>query len=88
MDEQLARKLLRNLRIVNTLIIIFSLVIIAVFAVAGILTYKVLTEVRNANDSFTSLKSEAEKNLDFKSQLCSSTGSLKTLLDKQSDVCD
>lgn len=89
MDEVLARKLLRNVRILNAFIIFFSLIIITVFVVAGILTYKVLTEIRDAKNSVTSLQSKAEDNLDFKNQLCgSSSGSLKALLQNQSDICD
>ena len=89
MDEALARKLLRNVRILNGFIIFFSVILISVFAITGVIAYKVLTEVRNAKDSVTSLQTTAEDSLDFKSQLCdSSSGSLKTLLQSQSDICN
>ena len=88
MDEVLARKLLRNVRILNAFIIFFSVVIITVFVIAGLLTYKVLTEIRDAKESVTSLQTKAEDSLNIKSQLCDSNGSLKALLENQSDVCN
>lgn len=88
LDPKMARKLLRNLRILNTLVIFFALLIISTFVVTGVLAYKVLTEVRETKDSFNSLTEKAQDNLNFKSDLCSSSGSVSTLLKRQSSVCD
>lgn len=87
MDDVLAKKLLRNVRILNGFIIFFSLVIITIFTIAGILTYKVLTAIRDTKESFTSLETKAEESLDFQSQLCDSNGSVAALLKNQTDVC-
>src|SRR4051812_44775154 len=88
LDPKMARKLLRNLRILNTLVVFFTLLIITAFTITGILAYKVLTEVRDTKSSFDSLTVKAQDNLNFKSQLCDTTGSVSTLLKKQTDVCN
>ena len=88
MDEVLAQKILRNVRILNGIIIFFSLIIITVFIIAGFLTYKVLTEVRDAKNSVTSLQTKAEENLNFQSELCDSNGSVSSLLKNQTEVCN
>lgn len=89
MDEQLARKLLRNVRILNGFLIAFSLIIITVFAITGVLAYKVLTEIRDTKQSFTSLQDTAEENLNFRDKLCKSSGGyLRTLIEQQPDICN
>jgi predicted PurR-regulated permease PerM len=88
MDDVLARKLSRQLRLLNSLIVFFSLVFLVLFAVAGVFAYRAITEIRDAKDSLTSLQDKAQQNLDFKSNLCSNSGQVSTLLKKQSDVCN
>lgn len=88
MDEALARKLSRQLRLLNSLIVFFSLIFLVLFAIAGVFAYRAITEIRDAKNSLTSLQGKAQQNLDFKSNLCSDSGSVSTLLKKQSDICN
>lgn len=88
MDEALARKLSRQLKILNFFLVLFTLVFLAVFAVAGVFAYKAVQEVRDAKDSLTSLQAKAEDNLEIKSELCSSEGTLGALIKNQSDICN
>lgn len=88
MDEALARKLSRQLKLLNFLIVFFALVFMAVFAVAGIFAYGALQEVRDAKGTLTSLQGKTEDTLNVRSELCDSSGTLSALLKSQSDVCN
>ncbi|CAN5192652.1 hypothetical protein BH09PAT3_BH09PAT3_1500 [soil metagenome] len=87
MDEALARKLSRQLRLLNFFVVFFSIIFLILFAVAGVFAYKAITEIRDAKNSLTSLQDKAEQNLDLQSKLCDSSGSLGSLIKSQSDVC-
>lgn len=88
MDEQLARRLLRQIKVLNFLIIFFSIVFLAIFVVAGIFGYAAIKEVRDAKNSLTSVQGQAEDTLDVRDELCGGSGNLSALVKAQSDICN
>lgn len=88
MDEKTARKLTRQLRFLNVFLVFFTLIFVAGLVIAGIAAYKVVHEVHQAETKLTNLQDTAQQNLNFKSRLCDSTGTVGSLLQRQSDVCD
>ena len=88
MDEILVRQLLRQLRIINTFLIVFAVSLLAFFVVAGVVVYKAVQEVHQARDSLNSLQAKVQSNLDVKSNVCDSKSSVSTLLKDKSDICE
>jgi len=88
MDEVLARKVSKQLRILNFFLILFSTVFLTLLIIVGLVTYRAVTEVKEAQRSLDSLQTKAEDSLDLRSNLCDSTGTVSTLLKNQSDVCN
>ena len=87
-DEQLARRLLRQIKVLNFLIIFFAVVFMAIFAVAGVFAYAAVQEVKDAKDSLTSVQQKATDSLNVRDDLCSSSGTVSTLLKNQSELCN
>lgn len=83
MDEVLARKLLRQIKLLNFFLVFFAAIFLVVFAVAGVFAYKAVQEVRDARESITSVRESVQ----VKNQLCDSSSSLAALLQEQTDVC-
>ena len=88
MDEALVRKLSRQVKVLNIFLVLFSLIFIAVLTVTALVAFVAMQEVRDAKRTLDSLQHDARTNLNVKDDLCSSTGTLSTLLRQQSDVCN
>jgi len=89
MDEALTRKLLRQVRLLNFLIISSTLVFLALFAVAGYFGYQAMQEVRRAQNSLNSVQtSTSQSAAELQDELCSSDGTLSALIKNQSDICN
>ena len=88
MDEKLLRKLLRQVRFLNFLIVFFAIVFLGLFAVAGIFAMSVVREVRDARDNLTSVQQQAQDTFDVRNELCAGQGSLQSLLKAQTEICN
>jgi len=88
MDEALARKLSRQIKLLNFLLVFFAFIFIGFFVVAGIFAAGALQEVRDAKSTLNSLQGKTQDTLNVRDELCGSSGSLSTLLKAQSDVCN
>lgn len=83
MDDQLARRLLRQIKILNFIIITFAVIFVSVFAVAGIFAYKAVQEVRDAKNSLNSVQTKANDALNVQDELCASA-----LVRSQTELCN
>ncbi len=88
MDEVLIRKLARQVKLLNFFLVFFSVVFVAVLAVSGMFAYQALQEVRDAKHTLDSLRQVTGSDSTVKNDLCDSSGTLGTLLQQQSDLCD
>jgi high-affinity Fe2+/Pb2+ permease len=88
MDEALAKKLSRQLKLLNFLLVFFVLIFMSFFAVAGLFAYGAMQEVRDAKNTLTNLQGKTEDTLNVRSELCDSSGTLSTLLKAQSNICN
>lgn len=87
-DEALVRKLSRQVRILNVFLVFFSLIFISMLTVTSLVAYAALHEVKNIETSLNNVTNSTNQNIDLKNQLCSSEGTLKTLINAQSDICN
>lgn len=78
MDERLARKLVRQLRIMNAFMIFFGVVFLISTAVTGIVLYRIYTYAHN-------LEQKTSQTLDVQSKLCTNQ-SVSALLGSSS-IC-
>jgi hypothetical protein len=89
MDDAKLIKLSKRIRVLNVLLVLNALIFIAGFAVTAFVGYMAVQEIRKTNDQLHSLSggTSSEAASDLQDQLCSSSGTLKTLLDSQG-VCN
>ncbi len=88
MDDLLARQLLRQLKIINTFMIALAVIFLTFFIITGVVVYKVAREVHDAKNSINSLQTKLQSNIDVKSKLCDTNGSVSNLLKDQSKICE
>lgn len=86
MDENVAKQLIRQLKIMNLWISIFGTLILAMLLVLGYLVFKVVTFVHDTNDKIETISIQTKESLDFKSKLCKSD-SVGDLLMSRTEIC-
>lgn len=86
MDDQLARRLLRQIKVLNFLIIFFAIIFLVTFAVAGVFAYQAVQEVRDAKQTLNSVQEQTKDTLNVQDELCGSGAS--SLLKSQTDLCN
>lgn|GEM_PF-6955342 len=79
MDELLARRLVRQLRIINLFLIFFSLIFLIALIAGGIAIYKIYTYAHN-------LEQKTTQTLNLQQKLCSN-GSVSSLLSSSNTIC-
>ena len=87
MDEQLARQLTRQLKILNIWISIVGTVIIAAIILCIILLFKVVTFVQDTSDQVSNIREKTQESLNVKTQICDSN-SLSRLLEDRTTFCE
>lgn len=84
---QLQRRLVRQLRLLNTWIGIFGLIIAAVLIVFVFFIYTAVTYVHDASTSISNIQTKTDNALDLQKQLCSGSSTFNSLIKNQTDVC-
>lgn len=87
MDDQLAKQLVRQLRILNLWITIFGTLILATLAVLGYFVFKIVTFVNDTNTKVENLTSQTKETLDFNARFCDSE-SVGGFLRGNTDACE
>lgn len=87
MDELLVKQLLRQLKIINTFMIILVVTFLTFFIVTGVVVYKAVQEVRDAKNSINSLQDKLQGNINLKTEICDSDSSVSDLLKNRSEIC-
>jgi hypothetical protein len=85
MDEQLLRKVSRQLRFIQITLGFFGALILLTLAATGYMIYKVVTFTNNIENRITNFQTETRETLDIKKQLCESK-TLTSFLDR-TDYC-
>ena len=92
MDDNRLRKLSKQIRLLNVLLVTVALVFVAGFAATVGIGYLAVQEVRKTNDQLRSVQqsvtSAGGSATDLQEQLCNSSGTLKALISSQTDVCN
>ena len=86
MDDQIARQLVKQLKILNIWITIFGTLILATLAVLGYFVFRIVTFVNDTNTKIDHLTSQTKETLDFKSKFCNSD-SVGGFLRGNTDIC-
>jgi hypothetical protein len=87
MDENLARQLERQLKIVNRWLKLLGLLFLIWFVVLGVLVFKVASYARTANSKINSLEQKATAGVNAQQKLCSSS-TIRSYLQDDTGVCD
>lgn len=74
MNEELERKLLRQLRISNIFMGIIALFILVMFAVTAFLVWTVVTFTNDIRNKVENIQTQTENTLDVRQQLCGQSG--------------
>ncbi|HYH75348.1 MAG TPA: hypothetical protein VD735_05305 [Candidatus Saccharimonadales bacterium] len=85
MDEQLARQLTRQLKILNTWLMLLTGVFVISMVIIGVLLFKVVTFVNDTRNRITDVQTKAEDSLNIQKKLCDDDG---TAFFQKSSLCD
>lgn len=85
MDEVLLKQLVRQVKILNFWVSFFGVLILASFVIAGILVWKAVTYIHNAEKSISHIQTQTSQTLNVQNQLCGNSA-LKTLA-SSSNLC-
>ena len=92
MDENRLRKLSKQVRLLNVLLVLNALIFLVGFAGAVGVGYLAVQEIRKTNDQLHSVQQSVNtaggSATDLQDELCGSSGTLKTLLSSQTDICN
>lgn len=70
MDEQLAKQLTRQLKILNRWLLAMTTLFVAAMIVIGVLLFKIITFVNDTRDRITDVQQKADSALDVQGRLC------------------
>jgi cell division protein FtsL len=89
MDEQLLRsvqKLQKQLRAIKIMLGFFFFMLLAMLAILGFVTYKVITFTQDVTNRITNIQTQTRESLDLKTKVCDNK-SLTGLLGSNNDFC-
>ncbi|HEX8182981.1 MAG TPA: hypothetical protein VF575_05275 [Candidatus Saccharimonadales bacterium] len=87
MDEQLLRSVQRQLRAIKIMLGFFFVMILAMLAILGFITYKVVTFTQDITNKVTNIQDQTKQSLNLKSQVCENK-SLTNLLGSNNSLCN
>lgn len=85
-DERLARKLSRQLRLLNIMVSFFGVITVAGLVLLGVLLWQVIAFAQGVNTQVQEFRSDAASQLDVREQACSDE-SLGAFLRGNTTVC-
>lgn len=87
MNDEIARQLVRQLKVLNFWITSIGVVVIIGLIVIGVLLFQAISFIRDTKDSVTNFTTSTQQKLDLKSQACAGTDSFSTFIKSKTDVC-
>jgi len=72
MDEQVARQLTRQLKIINFWITFFGSIIVITLLIMGFFIFKMVTFVRSTEQKITNFQTQTSETLNVKDDVCKS----------------
>lgn len=87
MDDQLAKQLVKQLKILNLWITIFGTLILVTLAVLGYFVFRIVTFVNDTNTKIENFTTQTKDTLDVRGQVCD-TDSVGGFLREQTGVCE
>lgn len=92
MNEELLQKVSRRVKLLNILLISFGMMFVLAFAGVAVVGYIAIQEVRKVNDQINTVQNRIDNatgsTTELQDELCGSSGTLGTLLNNQSTICD
>jgi hypothetical protein len=87
MNEQLEKKLIRQLRILNFWITSFGVLLLVGLAVIGYFLFQTAMFVKSTSDNLQVVKEKTTDTLNVNKQVCGSTGALSDYVKNNTDFC-
>lgn len=86
-DEQLLRSVNRQLRAIKLMLSFFFIMLLAMLAILGFVTYKVITFTQDVQSKIDSIEDKASRSLDFRGQVCDNK-TLTGFLGRDNNICE
>ena len=86
MDQDLAKQLIRQLKILNLWITIFGTLLLITMIILGVLLFKVVTYAQQTSQKISDIQQKTSQTLDIERQLCD-TKTPNSLL-QRTNICD
>ena len=87
MNDQLAKQLVKQLKILNFWVTSLGVLLLAGLVVIGILLFQVISFVRDTSHNITNFTTSTQQKLDLKTQACAGNDSFSTFIKSKTDVC-
>lgn len=87
MNEQTAKQLIRQLKIINFWISFYGVIMITVLAVLAAMIYQVVTFMHDTSQRVDSLRNSASDSMNVKKQLCEGEGPVADVVKSNTELC-
>jgi hypothetical protein len=87
MNDEIERKLLRQLKLLNFWISTFGVLLLVTLGIIGFLMFQAVMFMKSTGDKITNFQETTTEKLDVKSQVCNGTDSFSAFIKSNTDAC-
>lgn len=87
MNDELAKQLIRQMKIMNFWITFFGSIVVVSLVIAGFLLWQVVTFMNDTNRKIDTIRTEVGDSLDVKKKTCDTSSSFGRWLEQNTDIC-
>lgn len=87
MNEQTAKQLVRQLKIINFWISFYGVILIVIMGTLAFMMFQVVTFVRETNERIDALRTSAVESIDVQKKICQGDDEISGLIKRQTDLC-
>ena len=87
MNEDIERKLLRQLKLLNFWITTFGVLLLVTLGIIGFFLFQAVVFIKDTGNKITNFEQTTTQKLDVKSQVCSGTDSFSAFIKNNTDAC-
>ena len=87
MNDESAKQLIRQLKIMNVWITLFGSLLVVGLIVMAILLFQLIGFIQDTNDKIESVKTQTSDSLNLKKQVCEGEGGISGFFKESTEVC-
>jgi len=88
MNEQLAKQLIRQIKILNFWVTLFGSLFLITLIIAGFLLWQLVSFINQTNEKLDAIKSQTTDSLNIKKQTCEADNSFSDFIKNNTRACN